>query len=533
MPKPSIRPFMMVFNTEGVDQKSGVFLTQPKRADWIENMHTNQLGVFSADQQGYSLFLENVTTGSPIDGLSYFQVTGAQPALLLAANGHIRQFAMDGEEQALLTTALLSHEPVDFESFQGVLFVTQKGASSLKWPGYGLMEAVSGFPIVVGALSYDKPRLVERHVNRLVYADFSGTVSYPSHIAISDDLDPETFTIGLDDTNAAVIQISPGDGQHITGMKSLHLPSTNKTSLLVFKETSVFVVNGDTPQTFTVELINGTVGALNNRCIVQLGNDIIFMDRHRISSLSAANESGTLRFKPLSSDRIQNVLQELNLNAAEQCFAVHLPSRQEVWFGLPTGSSQKVNKILVYRYPLATDEPGAWSIRTGIEANVPLLTPDDKFLLGNYSGDVYQFFGDSTYAGEPMSWRYRFPFHHFDVPLQSKRIVDCFAWFLSPTPQSITFRSEWRGGGAHSVTTVTKTISPYRGATYGTTVPPAATYGANFYNDIPLMKVRVPVRGNGEQLRLEISGETSATGGPIFIGFTGLVEYMNDSRSFL
>lgn len=534
MQKSRIVPFSLVFNTEGVQENRPFFLSSKNAAERINNLHVDFWGTYTANRQGYSVFTPALYSGQKILGLAQYQPVASQQGFLLAltAGNLARINAETGVFIDTVASALGTLDYADFEMFRGNLFIAQKSQNPQKYTGGTSTSAVLGFPITLGAETFSNPAIVERHVNRLVYANFNGAMAYPSHIILSDDLAPEAFTFGLSDTNAAIIQVAPGDGQSITALKSLHLPSLNQTVLLIFKERSVYALSGDTPETFQITLINDSVGAMNNRCVVQVGNDVIFLDRHRITSLSAVNNSGTLQVKSIASDNIQKTLKTFNLLASESACVIHLPARQEIWFAIPTGASSVANKVLVYKYRNDDYQNGAWSTRSSFSPTTLLVTNSEELIVGNEQGQLLEFFNSSLYNSQPFQWQYQYPFFDFDSPLTIKRVVDFNAWFLSPNQQSVTINYEWRGALGKTKQTITAQLdNESGGAVYGATAPPAAVYGQDFYADMPLSRVKIPILGNGQHIRFDISGQTTAQGSPVFLGITGLVEILDYARS--
>lgn len=533
MTKRPIKPFAFFTNTKGYDQDTGTFFIQPDSASQIDNMNVDAIGQWSARNEGYSNFTSQLESGARIDSLCWYTTDAGTDYLLCAVNGEIKSInTASGAVLADISTSFTAGQPVDFCTFNGNVYAASEGLAVQKWSGSGSMSAAGGWPV---SATYDKPKVVEVFQNRLVTANFNGATKYPSHLILSDDLAPETYTIGSSATNAAIIQVQPGDGQSITALKTFHIPQANDEILFVFKNRSFYALEGDTPSEFNLYLVNPSIGALNNRCVVQVGNDVIFCDERNIYSVTTANDSGTIQPKALGSSKIKDTFQSLNLSATEKAWAHHLPERSEVWFAIPTGSNTECDTILVYSYKAVNGVKGdAWSVRKNT-TNTCGLVYKNRFFTGSNDGYMREWHSSNTYAGTSINWKYAYPFFNFGAQAQNKKINECYAWFLLNGTQTISVKYEWRGGGNNTQNTVTKTETLASGsaAVFGSVAPPAGVYGTSFYGDGTILKkFRIPVLGNGEQLQFTVTGNTSDSSGPIFLGISGLVEYMGYSRRY-
>jgi hypothetical protein len=529
----SIKPFGLFFNTAGQDEKSGTFVIQPNAAAYIQNMHVDALGQWSAYLQGTTAFTAQLESGARVDSLAWYTDSLGANYLLSSCNGKIKNVASDGTTTDI-STAFTAGQPVDFETFKGTVYAASQGLAVQKWAGSGSMSAASGWPLVNGSETYDKPSICEKYANRMVFANFNGATTFPSHLVISDDLAPETFTIGTSATNAVVFQAATGDGQQIRALKTFNIPSSNTQLLLIFKDRSLYGLTGNTPATFNLFLVNNNFGCLNNRCVANVGQDLLFLDSHDIYSLTTVTNSGSIQPKPIGSEMVKKTLATLNTTFKDKAWVCHHPDRREVWFAIPTGANTECDTILVYYYNVdAQGQPiNAWSVRTGATNTCGLLY-DKTFYTGSSTGYINLWFTTSGYNGVGYSYIYQYPFYGFGTQYQNKRILECYVWLLVVGTETVTLKTEWRGGGNNTIQSVGRTTTiTSTGGIYGTTAPPGGVYGTSVYGNGTLMKkIRVPVIGNGEQLQFTFSGTTGSTA-PIFLGISGLVEYMAYSRIY-
>ncbi|MEZ4576084.1 MAG: hypothetical protein R2857_14395 [Vampirovibrionales bacterium] len=533
--KRTVKPFEFFANFGGISQQKGLMVMQPNEAELIENLHVSHIGEWTAYQQGYDHHTAQLESGATLDALTpYRDDTGAN-YLLAVLNGKVLHIdELTGTVQATLSTAFSVGEAVDFCVFAGSLYATAPSLNPQKWSGSGTMTAASGFPLVVGSTTYEHPGYAEVFNNRMAYAHFNGTTPFKSHLALSDDLAPETITIGTADTDGAVIGIAPGDGQHIRGLRTFSLPNSGSEILLIWKDESMYALEGATPSTFRLYTVNKSIGALNNRCIVRLGSDVVFLDRHNVHSLSTVSDSATIQPKAIGSERVQDTLADLNLSALETAWAQHLPDRHEVWFAIPTGAALVPDTILVYCYKPMDGAPiNAWSVRKGTTQTCG-ATLNKTFFTGDASGYVNRWFGSSSYAGMGYVWKYQLPFYPFETQNQNKRIVRLDALLRFSQNTQLTLEYAWQGGGNNTSRTLSQTVSVGAGngpiALYGTALYNEAVYSGT--RDGVLKKIHIPVLGNGERFQIGISGISGDTA-PSFLGFKGFVSYLGQSRQYL
>lgn len=530
-----LKPFALVFNTKGQNRKDGLFYIQPDSADTIENLHMDTMGQWTSYNRGASNFTSQLESGARIDSLGYLITPAGDERMLCAVNGKINRIHPEtGAVVATLSTANTAGKSVAFKTFKGTVFIGEETMAPEKWDGSsGTTSAMSSLPKTVGSDTYTKPYIFEVYQNRLVAGPFNG---FPSHLSVSDDNDPDTITIGSTDTNGLIAQVKPGDGYGITALKTFYIPALDDEILLIFKEKGLYRLSGNTPNTFEIKQINPQVGCLNKNCVVQVGPDVFFMDRENIQSLTTANQSGTIEPKIVGNDKIRDVYRKLNLTQKHKAWAAHIPSKNEVWFGIPTGSSSEVDTILVYRYPASQEEAltgPAWSIRKRSPITC-VLQPDEHsagdFYTGNTTGYIQKWFTASTLAGVGIACKYTIPFYNFGSAFQNKRITDARAWFYVRQDTTFTIRTRWRRTDEYKhYKTTGKLLEAPEAPEYG-----SAIYGQSVYaaSGGKLMCLPFTVYGNGTQLQVEVEW-TTGTSGPEFLGYSGVAEYGSQSRDYI
>ena len=525
----NIRPFAFIFNTKGINQKDGVFFIQPDSAD-IENLHVTKGGQWGNVNKGNEHFSALIETGSRIDSVGLYQNDAGNTYLLAASNGLIKHInTSTGAIVATVTSNNTAGNLVDFKTYKGQVYITEESMVPVKWDGT-TTTSLSVFPKTVAPDVYNKPKMLEVYQGSMVYAGFDG---FPSHIAISDADDPDSITtVTSNDGDGLITGVNDGDGYAITALQRFYNAASNDEALVIWKERGVYLLTGSSPNPsgdfYNIIQISSEYGCLNKNCAVRVGNDIIFLDRNNIYSLTTALQNGTIQPRIIGGDRVQETLATLNVSQASKAWVVHQPAEREVWFGIPTGSSTEVNRILVYRYSSdGTAEP-AWSVRTGMNTTCAVVA-NETLYTGTNGGYLEEWGSSSQYNGTGMAWRIRYPFYGFGDVVTNKRILEAKAWIKCKEDTTITVKNRWRHSDTFNIkTTQTQTATIADQEQYGT-----AIFGTASYADQSgaLKVVPFEVRGYGSQIQIDVSGLTNETGVE-FLGITGLYETGSPNRSY-
>jgi hypothetical protein len=530
----NVRTFNLKKNLSGIVQNKAETFLRPDQAVDIVNMHCEEEGSWTAHNVGYEVVNASGTAyegGASVDGLAWFVDSTGTNHLFMAINTKLKEInttsgaASDIDASAGFTAG----NPVDFEAMNDTLYTVDGALTSpRKWDGTSAANA-AGWPVDDGTNTYSKPKFIEQHQGRMVFLVFNGgteggvAATWPSHFIISDLGDPESFTLNVAPPDGAFIgECGPGDGEKIVGAKSMHIPATNESQLVIFKERSIYTVTGASarfsdPDVFKVVKMNGSYGALNNRCIIQVGNDLLALNEFGVTSYSSTTQSGTIQPNTINSDLVKDIIGRLNLSAKEKAWAEHLPHRREVIFWIPTGSSTQCNEAIVYKYPSpGTDELPKWSRRTDAGGKFKCshgVLLNRTFYIGTYTGFVGEMFAASKYDTVSIPWAYEYPYWDKGNEAQNARIVNAIAQFKVRTGQTATVQTTWKGGGNNDTETKPLELETTVGsAVYGT-----AVYGTSFYGTEEELKAPFEVFGDGERIKFKFSGNTTDTG-PEFLG---------------
>jgi hypothetical protein len=172
-------------------------------------------------------------------------------------------------------------------------------------------------------------------------------------VAISDVLDYTRY-----DSTLAVFRINAGSDDAI-----VRLFAFNETTLLVFKDQSIHVVEGlygeDLATTARQYVLSGEYGAVARGAVVQVGKDVFFLSERGVDSIGQALDNRLQAgAKPLS-DPIKPVIDRINWayakTSGDQAGAVMEYHDNKLFLAVPLDGATFNNALLVFNFTT-----GAW-----------------------------------------------------------------------------------------------------------------------------------------------------------------------------
>jgi hypothetical protein len=220
---------------------------------------------------------------------------------------------------------------------------------------------------------------------------FDGT-SYPTRVWFSNIGDADTWTTATD-----YFDVGLDDGQAITGIGILD------KFLVIFKENSIYILTGDGPSAWKlsatvnnlVTIANG-VGCASHRSIVQVSNDLWFMDQNGNIRSIRKNEEGGNPLYGIISANIQGTIDGLNKGSLSKVAGKLFNNR--VYYAAPNGSSSFNNILMVADLRIRIDKPlnpHPWVTYTGWSPGVlavylPSNQPQLYYGEGDADSLIYQ-----------------------------------------------------------------------------------------------------------------------------------------------
>lgn len=214
---------------------------------------------------------------------------------------------------------------------------------------------------------------------------FAGHTSNPSEVRYSDTATAETWPVGNS------LKIGRDDNQIITGLQRFG------DATAVFKNSSIWLVSGNTPTDFSPNPTPSDVGCVSPNSIVLTDAGIFFW-----------SEAGPALFNGFKSTllgkRLKGILDEVDWTHAEKIWASYYPARKQVLITYQrTGQSTQDRMLLIDLYRLNENRdnpPAVWPITvTGAQAMTNATEPPTnirKIMMGHATGHVTTFDNGST-----------------------------------------------------------------------------------------------------------------------------------------
>lgn len=232
---------------QGISRDIDEVLTPPDGVYYAQNVNFDRLGAFQT-RAGLTKIGETVLTNYPVLGMAnYINNAGTTYRLFAKVNTSI--YAYNGSTWTAVLTGLGESDKARFTSLVDYTFVATGGAiKSSNGSTFGTTNATS---LPTGDF-------IENYRSRLWIAESSNDKLYYSDVVNTD---------GTISGGSSFIQISPQDGDNITGLKRY------QRALLVFKKNHiyrVFSINSTDPDPFVLK------GTYSNESIVEAKDGLYF-----------------------------------------------------------------------------------------------------------------------------------------------------------------------------------------------------------------------------------------------------------------
>lgn len=192
------------------------------------------------------------------------------------------------------------------------------------------------------------PKLLISHTNRLFCA--TAVASDSDFVYVSDLLDGEAWSL-----IANSIRVGGGDGDPITALSPWF-----GYKVLVFKERSVWVIEANPSQDvsdWTVQLITNSTGCVAHKTVQQVGNDVFFLSREGVQSLSTIEAGAQTGISFPLSVPVNDAIEGINKSYYSRCSAIYYRNRYILSY--PT-TAATIDGTLVYN-SIQKSWNGTWS----------------------------------------------------------------------------------------------------------------------------------------------------------------------------
>jgi len=320
----------------GMDSTSAPRILSEFASSELINVDIDRTGTAETRRGTKSLSLIAVPEGTAmVQGMSYFNTLNYDQ-MVICKNRKIYYFESavgEGGWQREGSSYLVSSadDMVHFAQLEDKLFFCD-GVSALKY-----FDGVSVKNLSAGSGAPNAIKLLTSHTNRL----FAVPSGEPDTIYVSDLLDAE----GTSSWSVVQTIRIGGDGDPIT---AIH-PWTG-FRLLAFKRNSTYVINADPTATsiadWAIETIDRSVGCIAPRSVSQVGADIYWLASDGVRTLRRTLAGTEQEVSDALSKPIENVIQELNVDAAPKAAGFYYLNRYILSF--PTANSPINNMTVVF-----------------------------------------------------------------------------------------------------------------------------------------------------------------------------------------
>ena len=255
-----------------------------------------------------------------------------------------------------------------------------------QWNGYDAPTLLDDTPPI---------RLMTEHQQRIFAA---GDRANPLRIYYSADRQPNVWfspsPTNIEDEfstvlNAGYIEIPGKEGDEVTALFGDYYGVA-----IAFTRTGVWRVDGHGPTSYSRNAINQEVGCENPNALDQVGNDIWFVSRQGVHSLTATDKFGNIEAN-FPSAPIQNLWSQ-NPSSVVTVSREHLenaklsynPHQSLVYVALPLTGNRAAENIMVYN--TATKQwYGPWEIENQAMENVEVAMPVVELMMhGDSEGRI-------------------------------------------------------------------------------------------------------------------------------------------------
>lgn len=192
-----------------------------------------------------------------------------------------------------------------------------------------------------------------------------------------------------------------------------------KSFLAIYKENSVYLLSGTTPDTFTIVPFSDK-GVASANSVGNIDNKQFFFNGG-VYALSET-ELAQVRVGSELSLNIKTLLNEsYNKRQCNRVFVIPYLKRNQIWFFLPEEGSDYINKIWIN--DLVNK---AWYKREVPQKVNCAALSGDNIVIGTEDGEILTEDLGESFNGEPVSFIWKSPYFSLNSPLERKTIEEFY-----------------------------------------------------------------------------------------------------------
>lgn len=350
-------------------------------------------------QKGNSLFLE---IGEEITGLAEISAYDVNKLVITTISGKIYIYDEVHSKKILVDKTLSGVKPVFLNFLNGILINTEAdGLFYIKNnETYDVVECnlkdLSNNAVLGASMAVYKGR---------VWVAKDATIYYSALGTYND------FTTSDD---AGYINEFHTDTGSITALKPY------KDYLAVYKDDSVYLLSGTSPDDFAITLF-ANKGAVGANSIVNVENKQYFLS----NGIFALEQVGELNQIQLGSEISQKIKQEFSsFGKLENTICLHYESRSQMWFFFPYADDAYFHTIWINDYVNK-----AWYKRIVPQNIVIACIYNNAIYTADKDGNIYKEDFGTTFNGNVINFMWKSPFLALSNP-HHRKMIDEFYFLL-------------------------------------------------------------------------------------------------------
>lgn len=332
-----------------------------------------------------------------------------------------------------------------------------------------------------------------------------------SYMVVSSDSD---FTVGL-----GAGSLNPG--VTITRLKPF------KDYLVIFGDTKVKALGGNSTASYVLQSISETVGCLHPDTIQEIGGDILFLAPEGIRFLSDSDRFGEFALN-LASKNIRNDMREFATQHPRFASCIVQSKNQYRLFGYSVNQeSFSAKGYLATQFGAQSENTLNWCELKGFKVNVTAsdyYDDNEIVVFANNNDYVYQMELGNSLDGDDVEFSFWSPYMAISDPTIRKTLhtFKLYGNFESEVTISLNLKLDFDIPGTIQPNTITLTTQDASPSVWG-----SAVWGAGIWGTTPTYELYTQTIGAGTTVSYRLSGVSNTE--PFRID-TILIEFMEHGR---
>ncbi len=315
-----------------------------------------------------------------------------------------------------------------------------------------------------------------------------------------------TFSVPLDETDFTAAN---GAGEIVVGDTVVALKKF-RDQLIIFCETSIFKLVGDSKFNFELLPITVNIGCAAPDTVQEIGGDLYFLGPDGIRTIAGTERIGDVELATASKkiqDLFPNVLSTANVNIT----SVNVPAKDQYRLFYPNDSDAVADSLGIIG-AIKLDSEGTlrweWGELKGIKAfcaDSDFIANQERVVHGGFDGFVYEQELGNDFSGTAINSVLQTAYNHFEEPSKRKTIYKATVFYQAEGTINLEIFLIYDYDEGTKLQPDSFTLTT--GGT--TTVYGAAVYNTDAYGSAEIPRSRQVTIGSGFQTSLKFLANDS------------------------